>query len=47
MQLIFTNIKCKSCFIRLTEFEASEKRGLCMDCFRDKIEEDKKIAKSF
>lgn len=39
MNVIFTNTKCKICSIRLTEYEESEKQGLCIDCFKEKIEE--------
>jgi hypothetical protein len=41
MSVIFMNLKCRDCAIRLSEYEVSDKRGLCIDCYKDQQKEAK------
>jgi NMD protein affecting ribosome stability and mRNA decay len=41
MNLRFLDRHCKKCGITLTEFEATEKDSLCMDCYHEESNEEK------
>ena len=41
MNLVLTEITCKSCQIRLTEYEIENNQGLCMDCYKESSKEEK------
>ncbi|GED16092.1 hypothetical protein [Aneurinibacillus migulanus] len=38
MNIVFTEIKCQECGVKLTEYEVEEKGLYCMDCYEDKKE---------
>lgn len=40
MNLVLTERLCKSCQIRLTEFEIENNDGLCMECYKDSKTEE-------
>lgn len=40
MHLVLTERLCKSCQIRLTEYEIENNNGLCMDCYKDSQTEE-------
>ncbi|WP_183192533.1 hypothetical protein [Brevibacillus fluminis] len=35
MNLVLTEKQCKSCQVRLTEYEIENNRGFCIDCFKE------------
>lgn len=35
MNLVLTERQCKSCQVRLTEYEIENNSGLCMDCYKE------------
>lgn len=41
MNLVLTERTCKQCRAKLTEFESSHNKDLCMDCFKEKEESQK------
>ncbi|GEN34725.1 hypothetical protein [Aneurinibacillus danicus] len=36
MNIVFTELTCRSCGVKLTEYEAEEKDALCMECYNEK-----------
>ncbi|WP_019123670.1 hypothetical protein [Brevibacillus massiliensis] len=36
MNLVLTEMTCKICKTRLTEYEVEHKESLCMDCYEEK-----------
>jgi hypothetical protein len=42
MNLVLTERTCKLCKAKLTEFESTHNEELCIDCFKEKEEENAK-----
>ncbi|MED4730482.1 hypothetical protein P9597_20520 [Aneurinibacillus migulanus] len=42
MDIILTKTTCWNCGIKLTEYEVMEKNSYCMDCYKEKEEQEKK-----
>jgi hypothetical protein len=42
MNVVLTDIQCKVCKIRLTEYEANHQDSLCIECYKEKLQEDAK-----
>ncbi|WP_134705064.1 hypothetical protein [Ammoniphilus sp. YIM 78166] len=42
MNITLMERKCKQCGVKLTEYEAREKAGLCMDCYSEEHNVPKK-----
>lgn len=45
MNLVLTEKRCKSCDIKLTEYEASYKKGYCMDCYKEQEQKAKELVR--
>jgi hypothetical protein len=40
MNVVLTDIQCKVCKVRLTEYEANHQDALCIECYKEKIQDN-------